>query len=116
MNPISFALIAVFLFAASLAHAECKHLPLAIEHTKLSLAEAKAGKSGGTPLLMGNLSNALEHAKASEKAEKNVHTSEAIVHLEAAISSAQGSESTQCQMHTQEALKHLELAGQCPKK
>ena len=47
MNPISFALIAVFLFAASLAHAECKHLPLAIEHTKLSLAEAKAGKSGG---------------------------------------------------------------------
>lgn len=117
MKKIHFVLMVICIFMTTIVRAECAHLPKAIEHTRLSLSQGEAMKPDGTPLmLVSNLSNALEHARASEKAEKNTHTSEAILHLEAAVASAKAGEGKQCHMHTQEALKQLELAGQCPSK
>lgn len=112
MTFMKLASIFVLLLSAAIARAECTHLPKALEHTRLSLTQSESGKSDTMPVLIGNLSNALEHAKASEKAEKNSHTSEAVVHLEAALASARAGENKQCHTHTQAALKELELAGQ----
>ena len=100
----------------SVAYAECTHLPLAIEHTRLSLKESESGKLEGTPLLVSNLSNSLEQARASEKAEKNVHTEKAVTELESALNFAKANQGKECHMRIQEAMKHLELAGQCPAK
>lgn len=105
----------VFVLSSAMARAECIHLPKALEHARISLTQSESVQSDTMPLLVGNLSNALEHARASERAEKNVHTSEAVVHLEAALNSARSGENKQCHMHTQAALKELELAGQCTK-
>jgi hypothetical protein len=99
----------------TVSHAECTHLPYALEHTRLSLNDSNAMTSQGTPVLMSNLSNALEHAKASEKAEKNIHTEKAVSDLEAAINLAKAGKGNECHMQIESALKHLELAGQCPK-
>ena len=108
--------IVIALLGMTTAYAECTHLPQAIEHTKLSVSQSEATKPDGTPLLTSNLAAALEHAKASEKAEKNKHTAEAIVHLEAAMKAATAGDFKACHTHTQEALKQLESAAKCEKK
>jgi hypothetical protein len=59
---------------------------------------------------VSNINTALEHAKASEKAEPNPHTAEGIVHLEAAISSSKNDDAQAGVQHAKEALKHLEMA------
>ena len=101
------------LLSSGFVFAESVHLPQAIEHTKAAVAHGEASNHGGlehVPLSVSNLNTALEHAKASEKAEANPHTAEGIVHLEAAVSAAKQDDAKESTLHAKEALKHLEMA------
>ena len=101
------------ILSTGFALAESVHLPQAIEHTKAAIAHGEASNHNGiehAPPLVSNINTALEHAKASEKAEPNPHTAEGIVHLEAAINSAKSNDAKAGIQHAKEALKHLEMA------
>ena len=113
MNIKLFLLALGGLLSSGFALAESVHLPQAIEHTKAAIAHGGANNHNGlehVPPLVSNINTALEHAKASEKAEPNPHTAEGIVHLEAAISSAKNDDAQAGVQHAKEALKHLEMA------
>lgn len=91
--------------------AESVHLPQAVEHTQAAIKEGEAGKAAA---LVEHATVALEHAKASEKAEANPHTGEGIVHLEAAIDVAKKGDAAGGTTHAKSALEHLGMAA--PKK
>ena len=113
MNTKSIVLVLSLILNAGAVMAESKHLPQAIEHTKAAITHGEASSHDGiehVPLLVSNINTALEHAKASEKAEANPHTSEGITHLEAAITAAKQGDAKSGTVHAKEALKHLELA------
>lgn len=103
------------LFGISMAHAECSHLPYALEHVRLALKDAeRTSQEGSAPLLVSNLSNALEHARASEKAERNMNIEKAISDLDMALQLAKEGKASESRMRLEEAMKHLESAGNCP--
>ena len=113
MKNTMIALSMAWLLSSGFAFAESVHLPQAIEHTKAAVAHGEAINHGGldhVPLSVSNLNTALEHAKASEKAEPNAHTAEGIVHLEAAVNAAKQNDAKETTLHAKEALKHLEMA------
>ncbi len=88
-----------------------KRVILAVRRTN---AHGEAINHGGefeqVPLSVSNLNAALEHTKALEKAEANLHTAEGIVHLKAAVSAAKQDDAKESTLHAKEALKHLEMA------
>ena len=88
--------------------AESVHLPQAVEHTQAAIKEGKAGKATA---LTEHATVALEHAKASEKAEANPHTGEGIIHLEAAIDVGKKGDAAGGTTHAKAALDHLKMAG-----
>lgn len=113
MNTKIILLVFMSLLGSGFALAESVHLPQAIEHTKAAIAHGESVNHSGiehVPTLVSNINTALEHAKASEKAEPNLHTAEGIVHLEAAINSAKNNDAKAGIQHAKEALKHLESA------
>lgn len=116
MKPMPFAQIAALLIISTSSYAECSHLPKAIQHARYSLTDTATNKAYGVPLLVSHQSSALEHARASERAENNRHTAEAIVYLEAAMGSAKVGDYEQCHVQTREAIKHLEMASECSQK
>ena len=102
-----------WVLSSGFALAESVHLPQAIEHTKTAITLGEASNHNGiehVPSLVSNVNTALEHAKASEKAEANPHTAEGIIHLEAAIDAVKKDDAKGGTQHAKEALKHLELA------
>ena len=113
MNVKCICLMIALLLSSGLSSAESTHLSQAIEHTKAAITHGEAINHNGlehVPLLVSNINTALEHAKASEKAEANPHTSEGIIHLEAAITAVKKDDANGGTVHAKEALKHLELA------
>ena len=116
MKSMPFAQIAALFLASSSSYAESSHLPKAIQHARYSLADTATNKAYGVPLLVSHQSSALEHAKASERLENNVHTVEAIVYLESAMVAARAGDNALRDSQTREAIKHLEMASECPQK
>jgi Small metal-binding protein len=116
MKLMPFAQCAVLLIVASSSYAECSRLPKAIQHARYSLTSEPTNMGYGVPLLISYQSSALEHARASERLEKNAHTAEAIVYLEAAMGAARAGDNAQTHTHTIEAIKHLEMASECPQR
>jgi hypothetical protein len=113
MNRKTNCLVIGLMLNCGLALAESTHLPQAIEHTKAAITHGEASNHDGiehVPLMVSNINTALEHAKASEKAEANPHTAEGIIHLEAGITAAKQNDAKSGTGHAKEALKHLELA------
>ena len=113
MNRRMVYLVMGWVLSGGFALAESVHLPQAIEHTKAAITHGEASNHNGiehVPLLVSNVNTALEHAKASEKAEANPHTAEGIIHLEAAIDAAKKDDAKGATQHAKDALKHLELA------
>ena len=78
-----------------------------MEHTQAAI---KAGEAGKAATLVEHATVALEHAKASEKAEANPNTGEGIVHLEAAIDVAKKDDAAGGTTHAKSALEHLGMA------
>ena len=100
-------LATALLLNSALVFAESVHLPQAIEHTKAAITQ---GGAGHVPTFLEHASTAREHAKASEIAEVNPHTTEGILRLNLAIDDAEKGNAAAGTKHAKEALNHFELA------